>query len=84
MAINDIEIQNNISAKRAEQEKMSTIYSTAKIEKILNDRRKGVKIDNAPFFQGNILYKDAGLIYQYTDEELEDMNHRLYHLQVPH
>ena len=73
MAINDIEIQNNISAKRAEQEKMSTIYSTAKIEKILNDRRKGVKIDNAPFFQGNILYKDAGLIYQYTDEELEEL-----------
>ena len=63
----------NSSDKKAEQEKTSKIYSTDEINKILEKRKRGVEVDMAPFFHGNIDYKDAGLIYQYTEEEMQEL-----------
>lgn len=67
------DIRNNSLDKFNEQEKASKIYSTKIINKILDQRAHGIEADMNPFYHGNPSYRDSGIIYQYTDEELEEI-----------
>lgn len=67
------DIRNNNLDKFSEQEKASKIYSTKIINKILDQRAHGIEADMNPFYHGNPSYRDSGIIYQYTDEELKEI-----------
>lgn len=64
----------NAASKNKELQKKAKVYSTAKIERILDDMKKGYQADMDPFYQGNILYRDAGILFEYTEEELEELS----------
>ena len=59
--------------KAEEQKKSATVYSTAIIKQILEDMKRGFQPDMTPFFQGDLLQKDAGLLFKYTDEEIAEL-----------
>lgn len=73
MAFNDNEIRYNSLDKKAEKEKTSKVYSTKIINKILEKKKRGIQTDIDCFFHGNIDYRDAGIIFEYTDEELNEL-----------
>lgn len=73
MAYSDADIRNNNLDKRAELQKRQTIYTTLKIDQLLKDMGKGLVVDVTPFYHGDINLRDAGVIFKYTDEELEEM-----------
>ena len=58
---------------KEEEPKRTVVYSSALIDQMLEDRRKGYQIDMSPFFQGNVMYRDAGVSFKYTQEELEEI-----------
>lgn len=64
---------NNRNLKNEERQKKSTIYSTKVINKILSDMKKGYQVDTNPFFMGKTDYRDSGIIFQYTQEEIEEL-----------
>lgn len=64
---------NNRYLKNEEKQKKSTIYSTKVIERILKDIKRGYQVDTNPFFMGKTDYKDSGIIFQYTPEEIEEL-----------
>lgn len=63
----------NALDKQAESKKMSKVYSTEKIKQILDDLKRAQSPDLDPFWHGDPKYKDAGIVYQYTDEELAEL-----------
>lgn len=73
MAYSETDIRNNNLDKRAEQQKRQTIYTTFKIEQLIKDLGKGLVVDVAPFYHGDINLRDAGVIFKYTDEELREL-----------
>lgn len=73
MPFNENEKRYNKLDKLAEGEKLQTVYSTEKVEKIIKDMGKGLQVDMSPFFHGDTRYKDAGLLYNYTEHELEEL-----------
>jgi len=73
MPFNENEKRYNKLDKLAEGEKLQTVYSTEKVEKILKDMGKGLQVDMSPFFHGDTRYKDAGLLYNYTEHEIEEL-----------
>ena len=67
-----LEIHSNVMDKQAEASKKSVVYSTKRINAILNDADNG-KFDLNPFFHGSTDWRDAGVIFEYTDEELAEI-----------
>ena len=67
------DIHSNVLDKQAELEKKSKVYSTEKIKEITTNVLNGGKADTTPFFHGSPDWRDAGVIFDYTDEELEIM-----------
>lgn len=70
------DIHSNVIDKQAELQKKSAVYNSEKIEAIINeDLSKGGKPDTTPFFHGNFNWRDAGVIFDYTPEEIEIIEH---------
>lgn len=67
------DIHSNVLDKQAELEKKSKVYSTEKIKEITSNVLNGGQADTTPFFHGSPDWRDAGVIFDYTDEELEIM-----------
>ena len=67
------DIHSNVLDKQAELEKKSKVYSTEKIKDITTNVLNGGKADTTPFFHGSPDWRDSGVIFDYTDEELEIM-----------
>lgn len=59
-------------AKNDKQEKSKRIYTTEIINKLLEDAGKGLEIDTSPFFMGDLELRDANIVFQYTEEEIEE------------
>lgn len=55
-----------------EKDKLSSVWSTAKIDAYFEQYSKGEKLGPAPFIDGDIGKKAANLPFQYTPEELEE------------
>ena len=66
------DIRANALDKDSESKKMSKVYSTAKINQILEDIKKGKKPDLDPFFHGKKEYRDCGITFERTPEEEEE------------
>ena len=66
------DISANRLDKAAEKQKRSKVYSTEKIKEILNDKTGNMDMD--PFWHGQFDYREAGLSFEYTDEELEELD----------
>ena len=69
------DIHSNVIDKQAELQKKSSIYNTEKINAITKDLSDGGKPDTTPFFHGNSDWRDAGVIFDYTPEEIEIIEH---------
>ncbi|WQJ53613.1 MAG: terminase large subunit [Wendovervirus sonii] len=68
-----IDVKNNVLGKQDELQKKSTVYNTKRIEELNEMVLKGGKPDTTPFFTGKSDWKDAGIIFEYTDEELDEL-----------
>lgn len=66
------DIRANALDKASESSKMAKVYSTAKINQILEDIKKGKKPDLDPFFHGKKEYRDCGITFERTEEEDEE------------
>ena len=66
------DIRANALDKQAESTKMSTVYTTAKINQILDDIKKGKKPDLNPFYHGKKDLRDSGITFERTEEEDEE------------
>lgn len=66
------DIRANALDKASESSKMAKVYSTAKINQILEDIKKGKKPDLDPFFHGKKEYRDCGITFERTPEEDEE------------
>lgn len=67
------DIRSNALDKQTEKEKRQKVYSTEVINNILKD--KTGKQDLNPFWHGQMQYRDAGIIFDYTDEERNVLEH---------
>lgn len=65
------DIRSNALDKMSEKEKRSKIYTTEIIDEIIKD--KTGKQDLNPFWHGQIHYRDAGVIFEYTDWEKHEL-----------
>lgn len=63
--------RNNVLDKQAESKKLSKVYSTERITQILKDIKLGKSPDLDPFWHGDPKYRDTGIIFEYTQEELD-------------
>jgi hypothetical protein len=47
------------------------VWSTAEVERIIAALDEGYKVKGTPFYEGNMSYKRANIVFEYTDEEME-------------
>ena len=66
------DVRNNALDKASESTKMSKVYTTAKINQILEDIKKGKKPDLDPFYHGKKDLRDTGITFEKTEEEEEE------------
>ena len=66
------DVRNNALDKASESNKMSKVYTTAKINQILEDIKKGKKPDLDPFYHGKKDLRDTGITFEKTEEEEEE------------
>ena len=66
------DIRNNALDKASESTKMSKVYTTIKINQILEDIKKGKKPDLDPFYHGKKDLRDTGITFEKTEEEEEE------------
>lgn len=66
------ETMSNILAKK-DAEKKATIYSTERINKIKEDMSHGIISDMSPFYRGDPDLKDKGVLFKYTEKEIEEL-----------
>ena len=67
------DVHSNVQDKQAEGAKKSKVYSTAKINQMIDDISNGGAPDMTPFWHGQTQYRDSGIIFEYTDEELDEI-----------
>ena len=65
--------KTNYLDKELEAEKYSQVYSTEKINSIMKSLSSGVKLDMIPFFHGKHEWKQAGIGFEYTKEEWDEI-----------
>ena len=63
------DIRANALDKEAESSKMAKVYTTAKINLILEDIKKGKKPDLTPFYHGKKDLRDCNITFERTEEE---------------
>ena len=68
------DIRANALDKEAESSKMAKVYTTAKINLILEDIKKGKKPDLTPFYHGKKDLRDCNITFERTEEE--DMEYK--------
>ena len=66
------DVRANALDKASESNKMSKVYTTEKINQILDDIKKGKKPDLDPFYHGKKDLRDTGITFQRTPEEDEE------------
>jgi hypothetical protein len=66
------DVRNNALDKASESTKMSKVYTTIKINQILEDIKKGKKPDLDPFYHGKKDLRDTGITFEKTEEEEEE------------
>lgn len=66
------DIRANALDKQTESNKMAKVYTTAKINQILEDIKKGKKPDLDPFYHGKKDLRDTGVTFERTEEEEEE------------
>lgn len=66
------DIRANALDKVSESNKMSKVYTTAKINQILDDIKHGKKPDLDPFYHGKKDLRDNGITFERTEEEDEE------------
>ena len=59
-------------AKDVKNEAPKRIYTTEIINRLLEDAARGLEIDTAPFFMGDLELRAPNIVFQYTDWELEE------------
>lgn len=59
-------------AKDNKNEAPKRIYTTEIINKLIEDANRGLEIDTAPFFMGDLELRAPNIVFQYTDWELEE------------
>ena len=47
------------------------VWSTAEVQRIIAALDEGYKVKGTPFYEGNMSYKRANIVFEYTDEEME-------------
>ena len=57
--------------KKEEEKRKKRIYSTARIEDILKDLKKGYEADMTPFFENDITLRSPNLTFKMTEEEYD-------------
>lgn len=63
------DIRANALDKESESSKMAKVYTTAKINMILEDIKKGKKPDLTPFYHGKKDLRDCNITFERTEEE---------------
>ena len=58
--------------KLEEKRKKSTVYSSAKIKEILDNRTSGYEPDMTPFYENDYDFRAPNLLFQLTPEEEEE------------
>lgn len=67
------DIHSNVIDKQSELQKKSTIYNSERVASLEEAILNGEKPDNACFFHGDSNWRDSGVIFEYTDEELAEL-----------
>lgn len=57
---------------KQEEKKLAKVYSTKIINEMIDDLNHGYDIDMDPFFTGDMDFRAPGILFEYTDEELEE------------
>lgn len=68
------DVRGNSLDKQAEKEKRSKVYTTERIQQIVKDQQAGGAPDMNPFWHGQTDYRDQGVAFEYTDEELLELD----------
>ena len=68
------DVRNNALDKASESNKMSKVYTTVKINQILDDIKRGKKPDLDPFYHGKKDLRDTGITFEKTEDEEEEYN----------
>lgn len=68
------ELRSNALDKQSEREKRSNVYTTEKINQIIKDQSNGGAPDMEPFWHGQTDYRDAGITFEYTDWERNELD----------
>lgn len=68
-----LDIHSNVMDKQAELQKKSTIYTTERVATLEDAILNGDKPDTACFYHGDSNWRDSGVIFEYSDEELEEL-----------
>ena len=66
------DIRANALDKASESNKMSKVYTTIRINQILDDIKKGKKPDLDPFYHGKKDLRDTGITFEKTEEEEQE------------
>lgn len=69
-----LDIHSNVVDKQDELHKRSTVYNSKRIKELVDNIDGDSKPDTTPFFHGQTDWRDAGVIFEYTDEELEELD----------
>lgn len=68
-----LDIHSNVMDKQAELQKKSTIYTSERVANLEDAILNGDKPDTACFYHGDSNWRDSGVIFEYTDKELEEL-----------
>lgn len=58
--------------EKEKPKKKARVYSTKIIDEIMNDRKQGYITDETPFFEGEVEFRAADLLFQLTEAEKEE------------
>lgn len=67
------DIHSNVMDKQAELQKKSTVYTSERVSNLEEAILNGEKPDNACFYHGDSNWRDSGVIFEYSDEELSEL-----------
>ena len=58
--------------KLKQGQKQRTVFTTKIVEEMIDDMNRGIVYDDNPFYNGDIKYKSANVIFQMTDHEKDE------------
>lgn len=60
-------------SEESKSEESKLIWTTEKVAKIIDAIESGYEIKDTPFFENDINYKAGNIVFEYTDEEYEEL-----------